>query len=310
MNVLHIGRVKLAGKALLAPMAGYGDIAFRRLCRDYGAALTTTEMISCKGLLYDNARTVEMLRTAPCETPSCVQLFGGEPEVFAKAAERPEIRRFDIIDINMGWPVAKVVRNGEGSALGRDIARAAACAAAAVKHGGGIPVTVKIRLGYGENEFTAVSLARALESEGVSAVTVHGRTAEQMYRGKADWDKIEQVAAAVSVPVIGNGDIDNAGTAEYRLKCVSGVMIGRGALGHPDIFAEIGGGVGDGLRNVILRHIDYMLEYFPPRYVAVNMRKHLGWYLHGVPDTKTLKQELNRIDDVNEMRRRIEEALR
>lgn len=307
MNGLQIGGVTI-GRALLAPMAGYGDIAFRRLCRDYGAALTVTEMVSCKGLLYENDRTARLLRTAPNESPSCVQLFGGEPEIFRRTVERDEIRRFDIIDINMGCPVNKVVRNGEGSALGADIPRAAKCAAAAVKYSGR-PVTVKIRLGFGEDEYTAPRLARALEAEGVSAVTVHGRTAAQMYRGHADWDKIAGVKAAVNIPVIGNGDISCASAAACRLQTVDAIMIGRGALGHPDLFAEINGGVGERLKTVVFRHIDYMLEYFPPRYTAVNMRKHLCYYLHGVPDTKTLKGRLNLCDDIDEMRALIDAAL-
>ena len=188
-------------------------------------------------------------------------------------------------------------------------AAAAKCAAAAVRAAGGRPVTVKLRLGFSEDEFTAPALARALEAEGVAAITVHGRTAAQMYRGRADWDKIAAVKDAVGIPVIGNGDIDSAGTAERRLQTVDGIAVGRGALGHPDIFAEIAGGVGDGLKNVILRHFDYMLEYFPPRYTAVNMRKHLAYYLHGVPDTKDLKQQLNRIDDAEAMRALIAAAL-
>ena len=309
MPGLTVGGVQLAGRALLAPLAGYGDIAFRRLCREYGAALTVTEMVSGKGLLYNNAHTAELLRLSPAESPSCVQLFGGEPDVFGKAVARPELAAFDIIDINMGCPVPKVTRNGEGSALARDIPRAARCAAAAVRAAGGRPVTAKIRLGFAENEFTAPALARALEEAGVAAITVHGRTAAQMYRGRADWDKIAAVKAAVTIPVIGNGDIDSAGTAERRLQTVDGIAVGRGALGHPDLFAEIAGGVGDGLKSVILRHFDYMLEYFPPRYTAVNMRKHLAYYLHGVPDTKELKQRLNRIDDAAAMRALLAAAL-
>lgn len=307
MSGLVIGGVQLPGRVTLAPMAGYGDVAFRRLCRDYGAALTTTEMISCKGLLYDNARTVEMLRLADNETPSCVQLFGGEPETFARAAARPEIRAFDIIDINMGCPVAKIVRNGEGSALGRDIPRAAACVAAAVK-ASERPVTVKIRLGFADGEFTAPELARALEDAGAAALAVHGRTAAQMYRGKADWDKIAAVKAAVRIPVIGNGDVSSATDVAYRLKTADGVMIGRGALGHPDIFAELTG-MGERLKTVINRHFDYMLEYFPARYTAVNMRKHLAYYLHGVPDTKELKLAVNRVEDAEQMRALVNAAL-
>lgn len=309
MQGLKIGNVQLPGRVLLAPMAGYGDIAFRRLCRDYGAALTTTDMVSCKGLLYNNERTLEMLRLAPNESPSSVQLFGGEPDVFRRAVERPEIRAFDIVDINMGCPVPKVVRNGEGSALGADIPRAAACAAAAVKYAGR-PVTVKIRLGFGEHDFTAPTLARALESEGVAAIAVHGRTAWQMYRGTADWEKIAAVKAAVKIPVIGNGDITSATDIRYRLQTVDAVMIGRGALGHPELFAEVAGEPADvPMKAVIFRHIEYMLAYFPPAYTVANMRKHLHCYLHGVPGTKELKAAVNRTNDIEEMRALIDAAL-
>lgn len=308
MSGLSVGGVTLTGRAVLAPMAGYGDIAFRRLCRDYGATLTTTEMISAKGLLFDNENTLRMLRLAPNETPSCVQLFGCDPDVLYRAASRPEIRAFDIVDINMGCPVQKVVKNGEGSALARDPDRAAACVVA-LKEGSGRPVTAKFRLGYDEDDFTAPALAERLEKAGVSAIAVHGRTTAQLYRGRADWHKIRAVKAAVSVPVFGNGDIASATEAEARLKQVDGVMIGRGALGHPDLFAEINGGMGERLLDVIEKHIDYMLAYFPPDYTVKNMRKHLSYYLHGVPDTRALKQRLNAIDDIDELRDAIRKTL-
>lgn len=308
MSGLEIGGVRLSGRAVLAPLAGYGDAAFRRLCRDYGAGLTTTEMISAKGLLYRNEHTLEMLRLAPNESPSCVQLFGGEPEIFYKAAACEEIRAFDLVDINMGCPVRKVIKNGEGSALGRDVSRAADCLAA-VREGSGRPVTAKIRLGYDENEFTADRLAAALERAGAAALAVHGRTTAQGYRGNADWEKIARVKAAVRIPVLGNGDVTTATEAEARLRITDGVMLGRGALGHPDIFAEINGGVGGKLLDVILRHIEYMRAYFPDRYAVANMRKHLGYYLHGVPESKGLKRELNAIDDMDTLIGRLKEIL-
>ena len=308
MSGIRIGDIVLRGRAVLAPMAGYGDIAFRRLCRDYGAALTTTEMISAKGLLYGNENTERLLRLAENESPSCVQLFGGDPDVLYRAACLPQIRAFDIVDINMGCPVPKVVKNGEGSALGRDVDRAAACVAA-LKAGSGRPVTAKFRLGFDMDDFTAPKLAVALEKAGVAAVAVHGRYAAQMYRGRADWEKIVAVKNSVSVPVFGNGDIASATQAEARLRVCDGIMIGRGALGHPELFAELLGGIGDGLKNVLFRHIEYMHAYFPADYTVKNMRKHLAYYLHGVPDTRAFKQQVNAIDDIDALRAALDETL-
>lgn len=305
---MKIGNVQLSGRVTLAPMAGYGDIAFRRLCRDFGAALTTTEMVSAKGLLYDNENTKTLLRTADNERPSCVQLFGNDPDILFRAASLPAVRAFDIVDINMGCPVHKVVRNGEGSALMRDPARAAACVEA-LRLGSGRPVTAKFRLGVEEGDFTAPTFACALEKAGVAAVAVHGRYAAQMYRGVADRDKIAAVKAAVSVPVLVNGDITTVDDAKTLLRTFDGVMIGRGALGHPDIFRRIDGGAAADRLQTVNRHIDYMLTYFSADYTVKNMRKHLGYYLSGVRGARALRGRLTAIDDIETLKTALGQVL-
>lgn len=297
---MNIGSVRIDGIATLAPMAGYGDIAFRRLCRDYGAALTVTEMVSVKGLLYGNEKTDLLLRLAPNETPSCVQLFGYEPEDFYKALALPCLAPFDIIDINMGCPVPKITRNGEGSALLSDEGRAAdivrACRAA-----GNRPVTVKMRLGRTNGNFVAPTFARRMEEAGAAAITVHGRTAEEGYRGRADWEKIGEVVKSVSVPVIGNGDIRSLEEARFAMEktgCAA-VAIGRGALGRPDVFYD---GVSDGLLSIILKHIEYALEYFPERVAVLSLRKHLHHYLAGIPSGKDIRMQVNEAESAQELR--------
>lgn len=311
MKPLQIGNICLDGAVTLAPMAGYGDRAFRRLCREYGAALTTTEMVSAKGLCYNSEKTAELLLLADCERPSCVQLFGSDPAYFARALELPLLSGFDCIDINMGCPVNKITKNGEGSALMLDEGRAAAIVEACVSAAGGRPVTVKFRLGYSESQKNAVAFAERMQRAGAAALTVHGRTTAQMYRGTADWNAIAAVAAAVTVPVIGNGDITNAGECLYRLQTsgCAGVAIGRGALGHPEIFREVKGGNADNLLQVILRHLAYMLEDLPEPIAVREMRKHLVWYLKGIPDAKHLRQTLNGAETADELRETLRKAL-
>lgn len=315
---LKIGNVELNNNLILAPMAGFGDIAFRRICKDYGAGLTVTEMISAKGLLYKNTKTEQMLRLGENESPSCAQLFGSEPKVFEEVIKNsPLLKKFDIIDINMGCPVSKVTKAGEGSALLLDI-KTACDIVSACKKATDKPITVKFRIGWDLDNIVAVPFAKEITACGASMLAVHGRTTKQLYGGKADWDIIEQVANAVNVPVIGNGDIDGATVCMHRLKssCM-GVMIGRGALGRPDIFADIlseasrfgntESGMeykqnGSALLEIILKHIQYMTEYFPERYTVTNMRKHLAYYLRGVPSSKEFKNKINWIEDLDELK--------
>ena len=270
------------GCATLAPLAGYSDVAFRRLCRDFGADLTVTEMVSVAGLNYKSKKTVALLRTAPNETPSCAQLFGSVPEQFERALSHPDVAKFDILDVNMGCPVRKVFGHGEGSALLLDPERAAAIVRALKK--GGKPVTVKMRLGV-KDKAGAVDFAKRMEDAGADLITVHGRTREQLYSGEADWDEIRRIAAAVSVPVLGNGDVDEDNIEEKK-DGVYGVAIGRGAVADPQIFS--------GRRTltrleVIKRHLAYGEEYFGERYAVTALRSFIPFYLKGIPDIKRIR---------------------
>lgn len=237
----YIGTVRLSAPVILAPMAGVCDLPYRVIAHRYGAALVCTEMVSDKGLLYHNVHTQDMLRIAPEEHPVSMQIFGADPHTMAKAAASVEEAGADIIDINMGCPVKKVVTNGEGAALMRDLPRAEAIIRAVVQ-AVSIPVTVKMRTGWNEEEFTAPELAKRAEAAGAAAVTVHGRTREQFYSGKADLKKIAAVVRAVSIPVIGNGDIID-GPSAARMFDETGcqaIMVGRGAQGNPWIFHRYG----------------------------------------------------------------------
>lgn len=279
---MKITDVLKKGCVTLAPLAGYSDIAFRRLCRDFGADLTVTEMVSVAGLNYRGKKTTLLMRIAPNETPSCVQLFGREPEQFERALSHPEVRAFDIIDVNMGCPVRKVFGHGEGSALLTEPERAAAIVRALKK--GDKPVTVKMRLGVTDKS-GAVDFAKAMEQAGADLITVHGRTREQLYSGEADWDEIRKIASSVSVPVLGNGDVRDDNLKE-RSDGVYGVAIGRGAVENPQIFS--------GKRTltryeVFLKHLEYGLEYFGERYIVTTLRGFVPFYLKGIPDIKRIR---------------------
>lgn len=303
---LKIGSVTLKNNILLAPLAGYSDIAFRRLARDFGVGLTTTEMVSVSGLNYENENTKVLLATAENECPSCAQLFGSSPEAFAKAVQKECLSKFDIIDINMGCPVDKVTKNGAGSALMKDSVRAAEIVAACAENSSR-PITVKMRLGWEEGKENAEQFAKALEKAGASMLCVHGRVRSQMYRGKADWNAILRVKNSVSIPVVGNGDITTVSEGKFRLsKGVDGIMLGRGAIGHPEIFSDFIGQenpklIPQGLYDTIMRQIKYMMEYFSEHYTVTNMRKHLAYYLKGVPDMKDVKQNINYIESVKQL---------
>lgn len=270
------------GCATLAPLAGYSDVAFRRLCKDFGADLTVTEMVSVAGLNYKSKKTVALLRIAPNETPSCAQLFGSVPEQFERALSHPDVAKFDILDVNMGCPVRKVFGHGEGSALMLDPERAAAIVRALKK--GDKPVTIKMRLGVKDAE-SAVDFARRMEDAGADLITVHGRTREQLYSGEADWDKILEIASAVSIPVLGNGDVDETNIGQ-RKQGVYGVAIGRGAVANPQIFS---GGRKLTRYEVILKHLEYGEEYFGERYAVTALRSFIPFYLKGVPDIKRIR---------------------
>lgn len=302
--MLKIGDIQLKGNVVLAPLAGYTDVGFRRLCVTYGAALTYTEMVSAKGLVYSNRDSKNMLNTAENENPVAVQLFGSQPEFIYKAAQLEELKKFDIIDINMGCPVPKIVGNGEGSALLKDKNLIKEIVSAAIE-GGKRPVTVKIRLGFDEGEFNADENAAAIEEAGASAIAVHARTRSRFYSGKADWERLAEVKKAVKIPVIANGDVIDKASFDKILSITDcdGVMIGRGALGQPYIFSEVLGKdfVFDAKAS-ILQHIDDLTKILPDKVVANNMKKHMCYYAKNIAQRKQLKLEVNNAIDLNELK--------
>ena len=288
---LRIGKHELTSPYLLAPLAGYTDISYRNICRSYGAGLTYTEMVSAKGLIYGNEKTGDLLRLAPSETPSAVQIFGSEPDIMAEAIKRIEC---DIIDVNMGCPVRKIVSNGEGSALMQSPNLAGKIVSSLVKASNGRPITVKFRAGFDEKHKNAVEFAKIMEDSGASAVTVHGRTREQFYSGVSDRELIKEVADAVTIPVIANGDITSIADVEYyRDSKVQGFMIGRGAIGRPEIFALLQGKEVkvDKVEQIKL-HIDGLLPYLPERVVVNDMKKHVAFYLKGISGIKEIKNSV------------------
>lgn len=275
-----IGGVSLNHNLIMAPLAGYTDVAFRRLVTENGAAMAVTEMISARALARGSLKTAAMLRTAPSEQVTCLQLFGHEPEDFTAALQVPETKKFDIIDINCGCPVKKVIKNGEGSALMDDIPRAAGIVAASRK-AARRPVTVKIRLGRDEESMNYLNFAAAMVGAGAAAVTLHARTAAQLYRGKADWEAIAALKKQLGAPVIGSGDVTDAATYDVRQSLGDAVMIGRGALSDPGIFLRLRGVTPPSAQELVLRHLEYLKYYFDERYAVLNSRKFMAFYLKG-----------------------------
>ena len=297
---LSIGKHQLNSPYILAPLAGYTDISFRNICRGYGAGLTYTEMVSAKGLIYGNEKTEDLLRLAPSEVPSAVQIFGSEPDIMAEAIKRIEC---DIIDINMGCPVRKIVTNGEGSALMLNPSLASKVISSCVKSSDGRPITVKFRAGFDEEHKNAVEFAKMAEDSGASAITVHGRTREQFYSGVADRELIKEVAEAVSIPVIANGDITSTeDIAYYKDSNVKGFMVGRGAIGRPEIFSILGG-VSPKVDKVeqIKLHIEGLLPYLPERVIVNDMKKHVAFYLKGISGIKEIKNAVFGVKSIDEL---------
>lgn len=299
-----IGGVTLKNNIILAPMAGVTDLPFRLLCSEQGVGLAGMEMVSAKAILYGNKNTEELLAVHLLEGPVSLQLFGSDPKIVSEMAKRIEERPFAVLDLNMGCPVPKIVNNGEGSALMREPKLAGEIIAATVK---AIekPVTVKLRKGFDADHVNAVEMAKIAEEAGAAAVAVHGRTREQFYSGQADWEIIAKVKEAVSIPVIGNGDVTDGETAAKLLETTGcdGVMIGRAARGNPWLFRQVVGYLEDGRKlpppdieekkKMILRHAALQMET-KGEYTGVReMRKHLSWYTAGIPNSAKLRQRIN-----------------
>ena len=309
---MKIGNVNLANPYILAPMAGVTDLPFRLLCKEQGAGLLCMEMISAKALQYKNKNTKALLAIHPEEYPVSLQLFGSDPKIMSEMAKKIEELPFQILDINMGCPVPKVVRNGEGSALMKNPKLVYEIVSAMVK-AIDKPVTVKIRKGFDDSCINAVEIAKIIEEAGAAAVAVHGRTREQYYSGQADWDIIRQVKEAVSIPVIGNGDVTSPQKAEELVKQTGcdGIMIARGAQGNPWIFSEMITYEETGtlperpgkeeVRDMMLRHARLQLKYKGEFIGIREMRKHVAWYTKGLKGSAKLREEINRVESYQEL---------
>ncbi len=302
---MRIGSVELASPLALAPMAGVTDLAFRTVCRSLGASYTVTEMVSAKALCYQDKKSLPLLTLGPGEHPAAVQLFGSDPEAMERAAAIVLAHTpADVLDINMGCPVPKVVKSGDGSALMRDIPQAVDVAKAVIRGAGGVPVTVKMRTGWDKGSINCVELALALQDTGVAAITVHGRTRTQMYAGKADWNAIRAVVQAVGIPVFANGDVFSGEDAAHILRYTgaAGVMVGRGCFGNPWIFQQAQAalsGVPIPPKPSLKERCRVAMEQFAlakeqkgEKIACLEARRHYAWYLKGVAHAAYWKEQL------------------
>lgn len=312
MSKLKIGNVELENNIILAPMAGVSDLPFRLLCKEQGAGLVCMEMISAKAIYYNNKNTDQLMEIHPDEGPVSLQLFGSDPVIMGEMAKRIEERPFSVLDVNMGCPVPKVVNNHEGSALMKNPKLVGEIVTSLVKaiHK---PVTVKIRKGFNEENINAVEIAKIAEDCGAAAVAVHGRTREQYYSGKADWDIIAKVKDAVKIPVIGNGDVVDEESAERMLTYTGcdGIMIGRAAQGNPFIFKQLSHYFASGekcdkptpqeIKDAIIKHATLSIQY-KGEYTAIReMRKHISWYSAGYPNSCKLRAKMNEMETMEDI---------
>jgi len=311
IHELDIGNVHINNNIFLAPMAGITDMPFRVLCKEKGAGLVYTEMVSSKGMFYKDKKTKKMMEIDEKERPVAVQIFGSDPKIMGEIAKEVS-EEADIIDINMGCPAPKVVKNNEGSRLLLDLELIDEITKEVVKNSK-VPVTIKIRKGWDKDHIVAVEVAKIAEKNGISAITIHGRTRDEFFQGDIDFDIIKKVKEAVNIPVIGNGniiDVESAKEMFDKTNC-DGIMIARAAQGNPWIFEQIIEGLQNNkiigkpttqdIKEMILRHLNMLKEYKNDKVAVLEMRKNIAWYLKGMPNSSILRNEINKIEDFEEL---------